>query len=118
MTLMNQNMTSLLTRNCPRGLVKGRNPVIDEEKEGHKRFDEFSSKENYASKVFKTHLTVEETPSSVLESSPVPTNAFLTFSELDDYMKDLIRERKSFKFLKIQDNKNKRPENTKPISMD
>ena len=80
--------------------------------ESHKRFDPNEldqgykldkSKEKYAARFFRTHMTDDKLNKTVLEAAPVPANSFLVPPELDDYMEDLIGDRKAFRFLKMQD---------------
>lgn len=42
------------------------------------------SKENYAKKYFKLHLTEDMIQKAILDSAPVPANSFLTPPEVDD----------------------------------
>ena len=49
------------------------------------------------------HLTDEKINTTTLDESPVPANGFLTPPDVDDYVEDIINDKRSIKFLKMQD---------------
>ncbi|KAJ8319367.1 LOW QUALITY PROTEIN: hypothetical protein KUTeg_004458 [Tegillarca granosa] len=61
------------------------------------------SKEKYAKKFFNTHLSDERVNLTVLDSHPVPNNKFLKPPDIDDYIEDLVGDKKSFSLIKLQD---------------
>ncbi|KAJ8322026.1 hypothetical protein KUTeg_000497 [Tegillarca granosa] len=78
---------------------------------GYHRFDPIvsssdfkldESKEKYAKKFFNTHLSDERVNLAVLDSHPVPNNKFLKPPDIDDYIEDLVGDKKSFSLIKLQ----------------
>lgn len=61
------------------------------------------SKEYYAKKYCKLHLIEDKIQKAILDSAPMPANSFLTPSEVDDYLPDIIGDQRSLKFLKMND---------------
>ncbi|KAJ8308942.1 hypothetical protein KUTeg_013816 [Tegillarca granosa] len=60
------------------------------------------SKEKYAKKFFNTHLSDERVNLAVLDSHPVPNNKFLKPPDIDDYIEDLVGDKKFFSLIKLR----------------
>lgn len=87
--------------------------AVSDEESDYERFDPLDkssdyvmtgSMERYVIRHFTTYLNENRIKDKVLEDAPVPENEIFNPPNIDDFIEDLIGNRKAWRFMKLHDN--------------